>query len=88
MCTITLSYDPNNVLAQESLAALLATGQFIADEDVRGKRLSIDYTDPYLYEEECDLPIPLDRNLSLGELENLVVADIRSICSVKNAVQV
>ncbi len=81
MCTVTLSYDPNNVLAQQSLSALLATGQFIVDKDI-----DIDDSDPWLYEEDGDLPIPLDRNLSLDELENLVVADIRSICGVKDAV--
>ncbi|MBQ7442452.1 MAG: hypothetical protein IJS59_01105, partial [Bacteroidaceae bacterium] len=31
-----------------------------------------------------DLPIPSDRNMSLEELESLVVADIRSICSAKD----
>ncbi len=87
MCTVQLTYDPNNALAQKSLAALLATGQFIADEATK-ERFSIDYSDPWLYEEEDDLPIPLNRNLSLGELENLVVADIRSICGVKDAVSI
>lgn len=28
MCTVTLSYDPNNALARRKLAALLATGLF------------------------------------------------------------
>ena len=28
MCTITLTYDPNNALARRKLAALLATGLF------------------------------------------------------------
>lgn len=87
MCTVQLTYDPNNALAQKSLAALLATGQFIVDEATK-ERFSIDYSDPWLYEEEDDLPIPLNRNLSLGELENLVVADIRSICGVKDAVSI
>lgn len=87
MCTITLSFDPHNVLAQQSLAALLATGQFIADEATQ-RRYAIDYSDSGLYENAADLPIPLDRNLSLDELESLVVADIQSICSSKDAVQV
>lgn len=29
MCTITLSYDENNTLAQQQLAALLASGLFM-----------------------------------------------------------
>ena len=33
MCTVTLSYDGNNALAQEKLAALLATGLFITAEE-------------------------------------------------------
>jgi hypothetical protein len=28
MCTVTLSYNPNNALARRKLAALLATGLF------------------------------------------------------------
>ncbi len=87
MCTVQLTYDKKNVKAREMLATMIASGLFIADEDTK-KRFSIDYSDPWLYEEDCDLPIPLDRNLSLGELENLVVADIRSICSKKDAVSV
>jgi len=31
MCTVTLSYDKDNVKAQEQLAALLATGLFISE---------------------------------------------------------
>ena len=35
-----------------------------------------------------ELPVPSDRNLSLDELEALVVNDIRTICSSKDAVPV
>ena len=87
MCTVTLSFDPHNVFAQRSLAALLATGLFIADEATT-RRFAIDYSDPWLYEADPDLPIPPDRNLSLEELESFVVTDIRSICNVEDAVQV
>ena len=85
MCTITLSYNPDNVLAQESLAALLATGLFQMS-NVSTDTLPIDYSDSQLYEDDITLPNSLDRNLSLEELENLVVADVRSICSVNDAV--
>ena len=83
MCTVTLSYDGNNALAQQQLQVLLSTGLFTQidiDND-----LDIDYSDPQLYEEES-LPIPSDRNLSLDELEKMVVADIREICELKDAV--
>ena len=85
MCTITLSYNPDNALAQESLAALLATGLFQMSEAVADD-LPINYSDSRLYEDDITLPNSLDRNLSLEELENLVVADVRSICSVNDAV--
>lgn len=32
MCTVTLSYDPNNALARRKLAALLSTGLFVKKE--------------------------------------------------------
>lgn len=35
MCTITLSYDPNNALARRKLAALLSTGLFVKKETVQ-----------------------------------------------------
>ena len=40
MCTITLSYDPNNEVAIRELAALLDTGLCVADEETR-QRLHI-----------------------------------------------
>lgn len=83
MCTVILSYDGNNALAQQQLQVLLSTGLFTqigADDE-----LDIDYTDPQLYEENS-LPIPSDRNLSLDELEQLVVSDIRKIYNLKDAV--
>ena len=87
MCTITLSYNPDNALAQESLAALLATGLFQMSEAVADD-LPINYSDSRLYEDDITLPNSLDRNLSLEELEKLVVADVRSICSINDAVQI
>ena len=85
MCTVTLSYDSNNAQAQQQLAALLSTGLFmqIGAED----ELDIDYTDPQLFEDD-NIPLPSDRNLSLDELEELVVADIREICKMKDAVYI
>ena len=97
MCTAKLTYDPNNLLALQHLAALLATGQFTADEETRQRLQApdmadgldvMDVSEPWLYEDDCDLPIPSDRNLSLDELESLVVADIRSLSRVENGVQI
>lgn len=75
MCTVTLSYDANNQLAQQQLQFLLSTGLFT--QISTDGELDIDYSDPQLYEEN-DLPIPSNRNLSLDELEQMVVADIRN----------
>ena len=83
MCTVTLSYDSSNALAQQQLQALLSTGLFT--QIGIDNELDIDYSDPQLYEEDC-LPIPSDRNLSLDELEKMVVADIHEICELKDAV--
>ena len=83
MCTITLSYDSNNELAQQQLTALLSTGLFMQIDDEEG--LDIDYTDPSLFEDDV-IPLPSDRNLSIDELELLVVDDIRNICEMKDAV--
>ena len=83
MCTVTLSYDGKNALAQQQLQILLSTGLFT--QIGIDNELDIDYSDPQLYEED-NLSIPSDRNLSLDELEKLVVADIREICELKDAV--
>ena len=83
MCTVTLSFDGNNALAQQQLQILLSSGLFTQISTV--DELDIDDSDPQLYEEES-LPLPSDRNLSLDELEQLVVTDIREICEMKDAV--
>ena len=83
MCTVTLSYDGNNALAQQQLQVLLSTGLFT--QIGIDNELDIDNSDPQLYDKDS-LPIPSDRNLSLEELEKMVVADIREICELKDAV--
>ena len=83
MCTVTLSFDANNALAQQQLQVLLSTGLFT--QICTDNELDIDYSDTQLYEENS-LPIPSDRNLSLDELEQLVVTDIRKICAMKDVV--
>lgn len=54
MCTITLSYNENDIVASEKLAALLATGLFIQQD--ASKELDIDYSDSSLYEENDLMP--------------------------------
>ena len=79
MCTVQLTYDPNNALAQKSLAALLATGQFIADEATQ-ERFSIDCSDPWLYEEGGDLPpLPEKESFTPEEVIDIITKDIRRI---------
>ena len=79
MCTITLSFNPNNVLAQRSLAALLATGQFTTDEETMA-RYSIDYSDPWLYEDHDDLPpLPEKESFTPEEALDMILKDIRQI---------
>ena len=85
MCTVTLSFDPNNVLAQRSLAALLATGQFTTDEETMA-RYSIDYSDPWLYEDHDDLPLlPEGRDsFTLEEFRDMLMEDLRDVYGIKD----
>ncbi len=79
MCTITLTFDPNNVLAQESLAALLATGQFKTDEATK-ERFGIDYSAPWLYEDHGDFPpLPEKESFTPEEALDIILKDIRQI---------
>ena len=77
-------------MAQQKLAALLSTGLFSkidSEDDDVADNLAIDYSDPWLYEDHGDvLPIPKDRTLTIDELEQLVVNDIRNICELRDAV--
>ena len=73
MCTVTLSYNKNNKIASEKLAALLGTGLFVqleAHDD-----LDIDGTDSSLFEIDPSLP-EINRDLTPAELEQLILEDI------------
>ena len=84
MCTITLSYNENDIVASQKLAALLATGLFVQHE--APKELDIDYSDPSLYNEE-DLALPKGKeNYTPEELRALLISDLNSIYGVKDAV--
>lgn len=88
MCTVTLSYNKSDKLAVESLNTLLATGLFVQLDTMGGMDatddLDIDYSDPSLFEEIPDLP-DIDRDLTPAELEDLIIADIRSIYARQDA---
>lgn len=86
MCTVTLSYDGNNALAQQQLTALLASGLFVQ----LGTRddLDIDYNDAWLYEDHGDLP-PLPESketYTLEEFRNILINDLNELYGVKDEV--
>ncbi len=84
MCTISLSYNENDSVANQKLAALLATGLFtrLDGPDVSG----IDYSDQSLYEDGLEA-LPEDKDsYTPEELRALLIKDLNSLCEVKNAV--
>ena len=84
MCRITLSYNENDSMANEQLAALLETGLF-TQLDVSDK-LDIDYSDQSLYEDELEA-LPDEKELYTPEdLRTLLINDLNSIYGAKDAV--
>lgn len=86
MCTVTLSYDRNNAMAQQQLSALLASGLFTQLETQNG--LGIDYNDPWLYENHEDLtPLPETKETyTLEELRSILINDLNEVYGVKDEV--
>ena len=85
MCTITLSYNENDKVASEKLAALLATGLFIQQDS--SKELDIDYSDFSLYREDDALALPEGKDsYTPEELRALLISDLNSIYGVKDVV--
>ena len=85
MCTITLSYNENDIVASQKLAALLATGLFIQHD--APKELDIDYSDPSLYEEDDQMVLPEGKDsYTPEELRDLLIGDLNSTYGVKDAV--
>mgnify|MGYP006873054918 FL=1 len=82
MCTITLSYNENDQVANEKLAALLSTGLFVKVPPQ--EELDIDYSDASLYEMDANMPI-VSKDMSPEELEKLILEDIHSIYAAGNA---
>ena len=83
MCTVTLSFDKNDKVASEKLAALLGTGLFVQLDSQ--EELDIDYSDQSLYEDDPSVP-KIDRDLTPEELEQLIIEDLHSIYKVEYAV--
>jgi len=85
MCTITLSYNENDVVASQKLAALLATGLFIQHDSPTD--LDIDYSDPSLYEVDEQMALPKGKDgYTPEELRSMLISDLNSIYDVKDAV--
>ena len=83
MCTVTLSYNENDKVASEQLAALLSTGLFVQLN--RHEDLDIDYTDPTLYEDSVALPEGKDF-YTPEELRKALINDLNEIYGVRDAV--
>lgn len=85
MCTITLSYNENDSVARQKLAALLSTGLFEQQESP--KELDIDYSDQSLYEDDDMMALPVDKDsYTPEELRTLLINDLNSIYGMKDAV--
>ena len=83
MCTVTLSFDKNDKVASEKLAALLGTGLFVQLDSQ--EELDIDYSDQSLYEDDPSFP-EIDKDMTPEELEQLIIEDLHSIYKVEYAV--
>ena len=84
MCTITLSYNENDSVASQKLAALLATGLFVQLDAPQNQ--DINYSEPSLYE-DAGLPLPEGKDCyTPEELRDLLISDLKSIYGMKDAV--
>jgi len=83
MCTITLSYNENDSVANENLAALLATGLF-TQLDAPGD-LDVDYSDQSLYEDNL-IGLSDEKDYTPEELRTLLISDLNSLYGVRDAV--
>ena len=83
MCTITLSYNENDSVANQKLAALLATGLFVQLDEPQ--ELDIDYSDPSLSEDD-ELTLPEGKDsYTPEELRELLISDLKSVYGMKDA---
>ncbi len=87
MCTITLTYDPEDKQAQQSLAALLSTGLFTQVTSDSLLDPLTDEHDAWLFEDHGDMPLPKDKELfTPEEAYDIIMDDIRKIYEQKYAV--
>ncbi len=83
MCTITLSYNENNKVASDKLAALLQTGLFVQID--KQEDLDVDYADPSLYVDNVTLPDERE-SYSPEELREMLVNDLNEIYGTTHAI--
>ncbi len=84
MCVVTLSYNENNKVAAEKLAALLRTGLF--EQLNAPEEMDIDYSDNSLFEiDEMEMPLEKE-NYTPEELRMLLIGDLKEIYGVKDAI--
>lgn len=84
MCTVTLSYNENDSVATQQLAALLNTGLFV-QLNVQNK-MDIDYSDPSLYEDN-PTPLPYEKEYyTPEELRTMLVSDVNEIYGTKDVI--
>ena len=85
MCTITLTYNENDSVAGEKLAALLSTGLFVLSDT--HDKLDIDYSDKSLYDEDELVPLPNEKDsYTPEELRLLLINDLNKTYGVKDAI--
>lgn len=81
MCTITLSYNENDKVANEKLAALLGTGLFVQLH--RHEEIALDYSDSALFEDDETASDYEKEEYSPEELRALLVSDLNKAYNVK-----
>ena len=84
MCTITLSYNENDSVASQKLAALLATGLFVQLD--APQELDIDYSDQSLYEDDPNSLADEKDSYTPEELRALLISDLKTAYGVNDAI--
>ena len=83
MCTVTLSYNEKDKLANEKLAALLSTGLFVQLN--KQEDLDLNYDDTVIYEDNC--PMTEEKEFyTPEELREILISDLNEVYGTKNAV--
>ena len=74
MCTVTLTYDNSNVQACEKLAALLASGMFILNENESDQ--DAEALEKFMQQARTRIP---QRNMSLEEAYDVVMGELEPL---------